>query len=192
VRSAETGIYDRYVVGKVAAVITWTIPAQLQRVTGDGSWLWQSPRYVLQAGGGVRYTGSFLKHRLLDPIDGAAYLARSQFASIARADAPARESEQSELFVALVKRLKELVRQRYGAPLVVVDQFPEVVTPDQYDLQYLPTFESMRDLGMPIVSVRQLMGPSVNWPPYFYSFDGHPRAALDGMIARALKHKLEP
>jgi hypothetical protein len=44
VRAMETGLYDSYVVGKVEAVITWIIPDQLLRVTGDGGWLTFSPR----------------------------------------------------------------------------------------------------------------------------------------------------
>src|SRR5262249_5135320 len=43
-RAFEAGLLDRYESQYVKAVVTWIIPAQLARVTGDGSWLGSSPR----------------------------------------------------------------------------------------------------------------------------------------------------
>ena len=54
--SFEAGLFDRYAAQHVKAVVTWIIPAQLARVTGDGSWLGSSPRYVLEDGK-LRHTG---------------------------------------------------------------------------------------------------------------------------------------
>ena len=45
----------------VKAVVTWIIPAQLARVTGDGSWLGSSPRYVLE-------DGKLAPHRLVQRV----------------------------------------------------------------------------------------------------------------------------
>ena len=81
VRAFEAGLLDRYTSQSVKAVVTWIIPAQLARVTGDGSWLGSSPRYVLE-NGKLRHTGSFNEYRLLHPIAGAKYLLGEQFAFI--------------------------------------------------------------------------------------------------------------
>src|SRR5207245_1561985 len=67
VRAFEAGLLDRYASQSVKAVVTWIIPAQLARVTGDGSWLGSSPRYVLE-NGVLRHTGSFNDYRLRHPI----------------------------------------------------------------------------------------------------------------------------
>src|SRR5438034_1257875 len=55
VRAFEAGLLDRYAGQSVKAVVSWIIPAHLARVTGDGSWLGSSPRYVLE-NGALRHT----------------------------------------------------------------------------------------------------------------------------------------
>ena len=66
VRAFEAGLLDRYAGQPVKAVVTWIIPAQLARITGDGSWLGSSPRYVLETACS-RHTGSFNEYRLPIP-----------------------------------------------------------------------------------------------------------------------------
>jgi hypothetical protein len=188
-RALETGLYDQYVVGKVAAVIAWVTPVQLWRVTGDGTWLGSSPRYELDATGKPRHTGTFAGHRWRDPLDGAAYLARTHVAWIRRAVGPALEKEQAALYVALLRRIKELVQERYGAPLILLSNGPEPVPPgysDQPDLQYLPAFDAIRGLGTPVISVRALLGPPTTWDRYFIPHDGHPTPPMNKLVAEAL------
>jgi hypothetical protein len=81
VRAIEGGLYDPYVVGKIAAVITWIIPQQFPRLTGDGGWLGSSPRFVLDEHGRLQHTGTFSNHWLSDPLAGATYLVRTYFAA---------------------------------------------------------------------------------------------------------------
>jgi hypothetical protein len=45
---------------------------------------------------------------------------------------------------------------------------------------------------MPMVSVRQLIGPSDEWHKYFIAHDGHPNALLAGMVAEQLRKTLGP
>jgi hypothetical protein len=186
VRALETGLYDTHATGKVAAVVTWITPRQLQRVIGIGGWLGTSPRYVLDDHGRLKLTGTFYGHRLGDPLAGASYLLRNTFAALRRAAAPVLEQEQAALYVALLARLKELVRQRYDAPLVLVYDWPDQVLPGQNDLQYLPTFNAIKALGMPMVSIRRIIGPSEMWPRFFIAHDGHPNAHLATLAARDL------
>lgn len=190
VRALETGLYDRYVVGKVTAVVTWIIPDQLTRVTGDGGWLTLSPRYVLDAAGRPEHTGSFLAHRLTNPLAGASYLARSRSAWVERTMAASLFRERTALYVALLARLKDLVRQRYDAPLVIIYHWPDVDKRFELDLMHLPAFNAIRDLGMPMVSVRAILGPTQNWPNFFIPRDGHPNARLDRELARSLRDVL--
>lgn len=192
VRAMETGLYDSYVVGKVEAVITWIIPDQLMRVTGDGGWLTFSPHYVRESDGSVRYTGSFLEHRLTNPLAGASYLARSKLSWVARATGPSLLREQTELFVALLARLKELVQQRYNAPLVLIVQWPERVTEGAVDLRHLPAYEAIKALGMKMVSVRDIIGHgSENWHLYAIPHDAHPNVLMDSVVAKALLQALD-
>lgn len=192
VRAMELGLFDRYVVGKVEAVITWIIPDQLMRVTGDGGWLTFSPRYVREAAGSVRYTGSFLENRLLNPLAGASYLARSKLSWVARAVGPSLLREQTELYVALLARLRELVQERYDAPLIVIYQWPDRVTDGAIDLHHLPAYEAIKALGMKMVSVREIIGHgSGNWHLYAIPHDGHPNALLDSLVAKSLLRTLD-
>ena len=81
VRAFEAGLLDHYAKQPIKAVVTWIIPAQLARITGDGSWLGSSPRYELEDGV-LRHTGSFTEYRLIHPIAGAKYLLGERFAFI--------------------------------------------------------------------------------------------------------------
>jgi len=189
VRAVETGLYDRHVVGKVAAVVTWVVPQQLRRVTGDAGWLADSPRFVLEDGQ-VRHTGTFFARRLLNPLAGIGYIIRGRFAWGDRVAELTQHQETADLYVALLARLKVLVQERYGAPLVVIYDWPDKNLEGQIDLEHLPTFHAIQALGVPLVSVRKIIGPSENWPNYFFRYDGHPNARLNREVAQALLEKL--
>ena len=183
VRALETGLYDKYVVGKVGAVITWSTPLQMPRVIGDGGWLGSSPRFELDAAGNLRYTGSFTGYRLRHPMAGAWYLARTYLASAARASEAEAEREQTELYIALLKRLRDLVRERYAAPLIMIYDWPDERVQGQVDMLEAPIFQEIKKLGMANVRVRDIIDPIGNWHNFFIPHDGHPNAVLDKRVA---------
>ncbi|WP_422032826.1 hypothetical protein [Reyranella sp.] len=195
VRAFEAGLLDRYTERKVKAVVTWIIPAHLQRVTGDGSWLGSSPRYVLE-NGVLRYTGSFNEHRWRDPIAGLRYLLGQQFAFIDAIGQRQRQEEQIELFLALMAKLQADAREKFGAPLVIIYSWPDEQTRHRYGDSkveqplLVETLVRLRKLGAPMFSessatygqdVRNLMIPH----------DGHPSAFTSELIAAALKKLLQ-
>lgn len=186
VRALETGLYDPHVVGKVAAVVTWITPVQLDRVTGDAGWLDSSPRYVLDAAKLPRYTGSFANHRLENPFARMSHWARGHLASVARASAPVLERERIALYVALVARLRDLVSARYGAPLILLYDWPDRELPGQNDGQYIAAFRALQALGIPLVSVRQVMGPVEQWHEFVIPHDAHPNSRLTAGLAAQL------
>jgi hypothetical protein len=186
VRAVEAGLFDKYVVGKVAAVIIWVTPPHLERVTGESSWLDNAPRYDYGADGKLHHTGTFKEYRWTHPLDGLAYLARAHLQIVRRLTNTAQEREQTRLYVDLVKRLQELVRERFGAPLILLSNGPEASPPDQPDLRYLPAFDGLRGIGAPVISVRNMIGPPVTWDRYFIPHDGHPTPLLNHMVADAL------
>ncbi|HTR86437.1 MAG TPA: hypothetical protein VMI56_18285 [Reyranella sp.] len=190
VRALETGRYDSFAVGPVKAVVSWIAPSHIERVTGDGEWLTKSPSYALESDGSVRFTGSFLHHRLTHPWAGAAYLARSQLPWIARAVHTSLLQDQTDLYIALLKRMRELARERFHAPLVLICNWPETEVPGENDLEFVPAYRRIANLGIPLVSVRQLVGPSSSWDSFYMPHDGHPNARLSQMIAKALHDKL--
>jgi hypothetical protein len=190
-RALETGRYDPLVVGNLEAVVVFASVPQLWRVTGDSSWLGNSPRYALDADGRPYYTGTFNGHRWADPLDGMAYLARNHIALVRRAIGPALEREQATLYLTLLRRIKELVQARYGAPLIILDGGPEPPPPGQpvpVDLQYLPAFDAIRALDTPMVSVHRTLGllPRADWSEYFIPHDGHPKPTMHAKLADAL------
>jgi len=186
VRAFELGTYDKHVVGKVAAVIAWATPPLLWRVTGDASWLDTSPRYDFGSDGKLHWSGSFGRYRWTHPWEGLAYYGRSNVAWIGRAMEGHMEREQTRLYVALMARLAELAKQRYDAPLILLSNGPEKEPADQPDLQYLPAFDGLRALGIPIVSVRKKLGPMNTWPQYFIPHDGHPTPKMNALVTDAL------
>lgn len=195
VRAFEAGLLDRYTDRKVKAVVTWIIPAHLQRVTGDGSWLGSSPRYVLE-NGVLRYTGSFNEHRWSDPIAGLRYLLGRQFAFIDAIGQRQRQERQIELFLAMMAKLQADARAKFGAPLVIVYSWPDEQTRHRYGDSkveqplLVETLVRLRKLGAPMFSessatygqeVERLMIPH----------DGHPSAFTAELIAAALKKLLQ-
>jgi len=191
IRAIETGQYDPFVVGKVKAVVTWIAHYHMDRVTGDQPWLAESPRYALESDGRVRYTGDFLDYRLSHPLDGTYYLARHNFRSIARASHASMQRKQAALYVALLARLRDLVKERYSAPLVLIIDWPDRVEPGANDNDYVPVYQSIAALGIPMVAVRRIVGPYQNWPKYLIPHDGHPNARLAKLVAQALRKTLD-
>ena len=191
VRAMELGAYDKYVVGKVSAVVAWATPPLLWRVTGDGSWLASSPRYDFGSDGKLHWSGSFGGYRWTHPWEGVSYYARTNMAWVGRAMESHMEREQTRLYVALIAKLAELVKQRYDAPLVLLSNGPEKEPADQPDLQYLPAFEGIRALGIPVVSVRKRLGPRAGWDQYFIPHDGHPTTKMNTLVTDALMEKLD-
>ncbi|MDP1839635.1 MAG: hypothetical protein Q8N31_26405 [Reyranella sp.] len=192
VRALEAGLLDRYVGQPVKAVVSWIIPAHLARVTGDGSWLGSSPRYVLE-NGVLRHTGSFNEYRWTHPLAGLKYLLGEQFLFVDAIGMRQRQEEQAELFVALMARLQVLVREKFGAPLVVVYSWPDETTQAGYGASsdFLVTvLNRLRKLGIPLVSVDQLTS-SIDMSLLLIPHDGHPTAYTYELIAGELTRRLK-
>lgn len=193
VRAIESGLYDRYVEGKVAAVVTWITRIHLPRLTGDGGWLGSSPRYELDAQGKARFTGSFNEYRWTHPAAGLEYLGRTYLASVARATRGDLERAQAPLYLALLAELRDKVRARYNAPLVMIYDWPEAIGEGLDDPHYVPWFKDIQALGTPMVSVRGIMGPSMaGWNAWVIPHDNHPNARLTDALAKELLKVVGP
>lgn len=192
VRAIDAGLYDRYVEGKVAAVVTWITRLHLPRLTGDGGWLGDSPRFELDAEGKPRFTGSFNEYRWAHPAAGIDYLARTHLASVARAVRSDLERQQVPLYFALLAELRDKIRQRYNAPLVLIYDWPEDKAEGDADVYYLPYFKDLKALGMPMVSVRRILGPIDRWQEFAIPHDGHPNQRLTEALAKDLLKVLDP
>ena len=190
VRAFEAGLLDRYADQSVKAVVSWIIPGHLARVTGDGSWLGSSPRYALE-NGVPRYTGSFNDYRWTHPLAGLKYFLGEQFQFVEAIGMRQRQQEQADLFVALMIRLQELARQKFGAPLIVVYSWPDETSQAGYgDMTLLiPILKRLRDAGIPLLSVDSLMG-TIPVSQLIIPHDGHPTALVYELIARELKSRV--
>jgi len=191
VRAFEAGLLDRYADQSVKAVVSWIIPAHLARVTGDGSWLGSSPRYVLE-NGVLRYTGSFNDYRWTHPLAGLKYLLGEQFLFVDAIGMRQRQEEQADLFVALMARLQELAREKFGAPLIVVYSWPDETSKDNYGASsaFLVTvLDRLRKLGIPLLSVDRLTH-KIDVSLLLIPHDGHPTAYTYELIAGELKRRL--
>jgi len=192
VRAFEAGLLDRYADQPVKAVVSWIIPAQLARVTGDGSWLGSSPRYALE-NGVLRHTGSFDDYRWAHPIAGLKHLLGEQFLFVDAIGMRQRQDEQADLFVALLARLQVLAREKFGAPLIVVYSWPDETSQDGYGASsgFLVTvLNRLRKLGIPLVSVDSLTN-NINVSLLLIPHDGHPTAYTYELIAGELTRRLK-
>jgi len=192
VRAFEAGLLDRYAGQSVKAVVSWIIPAHLARVTGDGSWLGSSPRYVLEDGK-LRHTGTFDEYRWTHPLAGLKYLLGEQFQFIDAIGERQRQEEQADLFVALMVRLQQLAREKFGAPLIVVFSWPDETSKDNYGpaTPFLVTvLNRLRKAGIPLLSVDNLTS-KIDVSLLLIPHDGHPTAYTYELIAGELKRRLK-
>jgi hypothetical protein len=192
VRAIEAGLLDRYIGQSVKAVVSWIIPAHLARVTGDGSWLGSSPRYELE-NSALRYTGSFNEYRWTHPLAGLKYLLGEQFLFVDAIGMRQRQEEQADLFVALMARLQVLVREKFGAPLIVVYSWPDETSKNNYGASsgFLVTvLNRLRKLGIPLVSVDGLTS-NTDVSLLLIPHDGHPTAYTYELIAGELTRRLK-
>lgn len=194
-RLFDSGLLDRYAKQPVKAVVTWIIPAQLARVTGDGSWLGSSPRYVLE-NGVLRHTGSFNEYRLFNPIAGARYLLGEQFAFVDAIGRKQRQDEQIELYVAIMTRLQQYAREKFNAPLIVIYSWPDEHAKEgswagaaMGQPELVSVLSRLRRLGMPLIAVDRLTW-MYDVSKILIPHDGHPNAFSNELIAAELKKRL--
>lgn len=195
VRAFETGMLDGYIGRPVKAVVTWIIPAQLARVTGDGNWLGDTPRYELQDGKLV-HTGSFNDYRWRHPLDGLRYLLGQEFAFVDAIGREQRQKEQIELFVAMMARLQAFVREKFNVPLLVIYSWPDETTlpghggVTEFALPVLTdVIARIRKLGIATLQADQAVKGVPN-STLMIPHDGHPTALANELVAKALKQKL--
>jgi hypothetical protein len=144
---------------------------------------------VVGAGDALSFTGSVDAHRLADPLAALGYLVRQNLKSVSVAVGVALDRERTELFVALMARLKALVQERYKAPLVVVYEWPDVLPASEEDTVLVPAMEEIERLGVRLVSADRIFGDG-DRSTYLIPHDGHPSARLVRLVANALKPQL--
>jgi hypothetical protein len=194
VRAFEAGLLDKYKGQKVKAVVIWLIPAQLARVTGDGSWLSDTPRYVLE-NGALKHTGSFSEYRWTHPWAGLKYLLGEHFAFIDAIGREQRQDEQAELFVAMMARLQTFAREKFNAPLIALYSWPdETSNPNHGTSEFaqpvlIDILARVRKLGIPMIRVDEVVGP-YPIPQLLIPHDGHPSAFSNELLAKELKKRL--
>lgn len=194
VRAFEAGLMDRYIGQPVKAVVVWIIPAQLARVTGDGSWLASTPRYELSDGKLV-HTGSFTEYRLSHPLEGAKYYLGEVFPFVEAIGRQQRQEEQIRLFVAMMARLQQFAREKFNAPLVVIYSWPDEKSRGTHGDSTIEqpllvsVIASLRKMGIELLRVDDLTSgkplEQINIP-----YDGHPTAYTNALIAEELKKRL--
>jgi hypothetical protein len=194
VRAFEAGLLDKYKEGsRVAAVITWITPSQIEWGTGDGNWLLNSPRYVIEDGV-PRYTGSFLHHRLTNPIAGATYLLHKYIPFTRQIGEAQRQAEQADLFVALIVRLQQLAREHLGAPLYVLYSWPVERGPQDNPSSsdyppLLKVLDRLREAHVPLISVNEFT-KGYSATELLIPYEGHPTLLTTRLVAAGLKKRL--
>jgi hypothetical protein len=174
--------------------VSWIIPPHLARVTGDEPWLGASPRYVLEDGV-PRFTGSFDHYRWTHPLSGLRHFADDQFPFVAAIGLRQRQARQAELFTALMMRLQQLAREKFGAPLLVLYSWPDERSPPDSDGRtaaqpmLVSVLKGLRQRGLRLMAVNDLMSgrPSAE---VAIPHDGHPTAFADGLLAAELEKRL--
>jgi hypothetical protein len=106
-----------------------------------------------------------------------------------------RQDRQAALFTALLVRLRELAREKLGAPLLILYSWPDEDAPpgdfgpDRSQAKLVSILAGLRDRGLPLFSAER---PTYGQPAakLMIPHEGHPTAFTVRLIAEALKKKL--
>ena len=107
-----------------------------------------------------------------------------------------RQDEQIELFLAMMVRLQQYSRDKFGAPFVVIYSWPDETShPGHGESEFaqpmlVGVLERLRKLGIPLISVDHVTG-EYDVSQLLIPHDGHPNAFTTGLIAAELKRYLK-
>jgi len=184
-RGFEIGRTDRFTGAGVDTVVFWAIPAQLDRVTGHVGWIGTSPRYVLDGSGKPVFTGSFDAHRTGDPLHGMRHWARHTLRLGALLLPAESQAGRERLYLSLVLRLAELIRDRHGAKLVVLHSWPDAAEGTVANAERRFVFEGLRAAGIALIDANEPpAGTAVT--QLTIPHDGHPSADGTRVVAERL------
>ena len=107
-----------------------------------------------------------------------------------------RQDEQIELFLAMMVRLQQYSRDKFGAPFVVIYSWPdETSSPGHGQSEFaqpmlVGVLERLRKLGIPLISVDHVTN-AYDVSQLLIPHDGHPNAFTTELIAAELRRYLK-
>jgi hypothetical protein len=186
-RILETGLIDQFVAGKAPTKAVYQgLVEHVERSAGNYpaiSWGPSAPRYVLTDDGTPAYRGAF------NTSHGTAVFSVLNQSHIFPVVAPVimgwrRTPRDIDLYVAIVKRSKELFAARYGGHF-------SVVMWGAYDRDYAAVVERLRQNNIRVFEVHKIIPDiySADWK-YKLKDDEHPNATTHALIAKFLLEDL--
>jgi len=186
-RMLETGLIDRLLAGHPPGKAVYQgLIEHIERSAGNYpaiSWGPSAPRYVLRADGTPAYSGPFYTGY------GSAVLSALNRSHLFPVVAPfamgwRRTARDIDLYVAIVKRSKELFAARYGGQLVVVMW-------GAYDRDYATVVERLRRSDIRVLEVHTIIPDiySADWK-YKLQGDEHPNPTAHALLAKFLLAEL--
>jgi hypothetical protein len=169
-RELELGREVPAIAGRhVADAFFLGIPPHHERITGHTFWAKGTPRYILGPHG-LESAGVF-QDNITDPEPPGPPI------GFFRAD-PRNDPKRIELMVAIVSRIRDIVRERHGVELGVL-WWSE---PDE------PTLKALQAKGLRVIPVSEMFANQPTFPrhAYFFPHDGHPTAAGHAVIAEGV------
>lgn len=192
VRTLETRRLASFQARRVQAVVTWIIPSHLDRVIGEAPWLDNAPAYALDSRGRPHFGGSFSEPHPWQPLDTATRWLRQRVEFLKLLGQQERQMQSADLFVALMVRLKEQVKQEFDARLIVLYSWPDGQPGGAgADPLLVRTLERLRQQDVELLSVNELI-VGLNPKEVTIPHDGHPTATVARLTAHALKRRLFP
>lgn len=186
-RILETGLIERLLAGRPPAKAVYQgLIEHIERSAGNYpaiSWGPSAPRYVLRADGTPAYSGPFYT------AYGSAVLSALNQSHVFPVVAPfamgwRRTPSDIDLYVAIVKRSKELFAARYGGQFVVVMW-------GAYDRDYAIVVERLRRSDIRVFEVHTIIPDiySADWK-YKLKGDEHPNPTAHALLAKFLLAEL--
>jgi hypothetical protein len=186
-RILETGLIERLLAGRPPAKAVYQgLIEHIERSAGNYpaiSWGPSAPRYVLRADGTPAYSGPFYT------TYGSAVLSALNQSHVFPVVAPfamgwRRTASDIDLYVAIVKRSKELFAARYGGQFVVVMW-------GAYDRDYATVVERLRRNDIRVLEVHTIIPDiySADWK-YKLKGDEHPNPTAHALLAKFLLAEL--
>jgi len=176
-RALELGLPGLVAGAPIRAAVFATNPGHVRRMAGVAAWDWGGPRYVRDGRGQPVLAGRFgddpllrLAHFLINWEAG-----KTLMRLLVRGD--------QELYDAVVVRARDLLRERYGAPLFVLMWDRAGGADEAYHAAAARMARSLRDKGVEVIEVSKLAAVEEE---DFFPVDGHPRADLNRQLATEL------
>ena len=163
-------------------VVYIALPTHLDRAAGRAFWDPFGPRYEVK-NGKAEYVGAFSDRRKaqepLRRIAGYSYIAKR----LATLKSKSEHQRDRERLHAIIRKSRDLVAAKYGAPFLVVMWDVRDSEEKLADMNWLAP--RLKEEGIPVIRLSESM-PNLGADEFYIPFDGHPNGKALAVVANII------